>query len=671
MWPILAIDLSATLGISRAWSLVLAVLVGLPVGVSLALRLSKKDRATAVTVGVMGGSVAMAVAGLAGSLWELVAGAVLAGVSLGVAATTHLPLLADLHPARRRSWAFGQYGAVSMAAAAGGVVPLGLAAGSEGLTWRGALLICAGVTVLVAGLTRMVHDTGRGDIDVARMAKRLRGQAGSEGLETRSEPVSKASLSHREQIRRVLAIPSGRPLLNLSGVCGVVYVAMPTYLVALVEQRFAVTPERASLLVAVTFLVGAVAAQVLTSWLLWGGGRTLGATMRIAAGAAGVSALALFLTGASPALLISVLLLSVAAAGTVLALASGAAVLLTVTPDEARGLVSALLVSSALVGGVLERELMDSVAARFGVGWALFVVGAAIIAVADWTRRAASTVDQDLDTVMGQIIEQVDVEIARSHGLTVPLLACRNLDFSYGQLQVLFDVTLSVREGEMVALLGTNGAGKSTLLKAISGIGFPLRGSIIYGGSDITYVPADRRVRLGISQLPGGRAVFGPLSVLDNLRVFGYSRGRSHREIEAGIEASFDAFPQLAARRHMLASTLSGGQQQMLALTRALLLRPRLLLIDELSLGLAPIVVGQLLEMVRRINAEGTSIVLVEQSVNIALSLVDHAYFMERGSIRFDGSAQELLSRGDLIRSVFLEGALAYQTDPTSELDGP
>src|SRR5207302_426207 len=143
----------------------------------------------------------------------------------------------------------------------------------------------------------------------------------------------------------------------------------------------------------------------------------------------------------------------------------------------------------------------------------------------------------------------------------------------------------------------------------------------------------------------------------ENMRVFGYTLGRNRRAVDESIEMCFEAFPRLKERRTSLASTLSGGEQQMLGLCKALILQPKVLLIDELSLGLAPVIVTQLLEMVRRINAGGTAVVLVEQSVNIALSLVRHAYFMEKGEIRFDGPARDLLQRGDLLRAVFLEGA--------------
>jgi ABC-type branched-subunit amino acid transport system ATPase component len=149
------------------------------------------------------------------------------------------------------------------------------------------------------------------------------------------------------------------------------------------------------------------------------------------------------------------------------------------------------------------------------------------------------------------------------------------------------------------------------------------------------------------------------MDVVENLRVFGYSMGRNRSGIEEAIERSFAAFPRLAERKKQRASTLSGGEQQMLGLAKALMLKPRLLLVDELSLGLAPVIVGQLFDMVREINRDGTAVVLVEQSVNIALNLVEHAYFMEKGQIRFDGSSRELLRRDDLLRAVFLEGASA------------
>jgi ABC-type branched-subunit amino acid transport system ATPase component len=185
----------------------------------------------------------------------------------------------------------------------------------------------------------------------------------------------------------------------------------------------------------------------------------------------------------------------------------------------------------------------------------------------------------------------------------------------------------------------------------------PQRGAVHLDGRDITFATATDRVQRGISQVPGGKAVFGPMSVVENLRVYGYALGSDRAAVDRGIDTAFEVFPRLNERRNQTAQTLSGGEQQMLALSKALILEPRLLLIDELSLGLAPVIVSQLLDMVRTINERGTAVVLVEQSVNVALSLAQHAYYMEKGEIRFDGPTAELLERPDVLRSVYLKGA--------------
>jgi ABC-type branched-subunit amino acid transport system ATPase component len=238
-----------------------------------------------------------------------------------------------------------------------------------------------------------------------------------------------------------------------------------------------------------------------------------------------------------------------------------------------------------------------------------------------------------------------------------PALEIRGVDFSYGQVQVLFGIDLTVGAGEAVALLGTNGAGKSTLLKAVCGLVQPSAGTVSCFGEDITRWSTDKRVSAGLVQVPGGRATFPSLTVEENLRAGAWTFRRKRALVAERLDAMLDLFPELGERLTAVAGTLSGGQQQMLALGRALMLEPRALLIDELSLGLAPVVVERLLETVRRLNAAGTTVVLVEQSVNIALSLATTAYFLERGTVRFGGPAAELAERDDLVRSVFLEGA--------------
>ena len=251
-----------------------------------------------------------------------------------------------------------------------------------------------------------------------------------------------------------------------------------------------------------------------------------------------------------------------------------------------------------------------------------------------------------------------------------PLLSTKAIDVAYGPVQVLFKVDFDVQQGEMVALLGTNGAGKSTLLKAVCGLMKPRKGSIQFAGHDVTGRSADKVARAGISLMPGGKGVFPTLTVAENLRLAGWLIRRESKRLAEARQQVEELFPILRERSGQLAGDLSGGEQQMLALGMALTTKPQLLLIDELSLGLAPTVVGQLLEVVREIHQRGTTVVIVEQSVNVALELAERAVFMEKGEVRFEGRALELLERPDILRSVFIAGA-AGVTGGDEKADAP
>ncbi|MGI8493380.1 MAG: ATP-binding cassette domain-containing protein [Acidimicrobiales bacterium] len=238
-----------------------------------------------------------------------------------------------------------------------------------------------------------------------------------------------------------------------------------------------------------------------------------------------------------------------------------------------------------------------------------------------------------------------------------PLLACEGIDMAYGPVQILFGVDFNVAAGEIVALLGTNGAGKSTLLKGICGLVRPKRGTVIFKGEDVTALPADVTTRRGISLMPGGKGVFPTLSVAENLRMAAWLIRNDTARVDAAREEVFELFPVLKQRRGQMAGNLSGGEQQMLALGGALMTKPELLMIDELSLGLAPTIVAQLLEVVQEVHRRGSTIVIVEQSINVALNLAERAVFMEKGEVRFEGPAAELLERPDILRAVFIAGA--------------
>jgi branched-chain amino acid transport system ATP-binding protein len=235
------------------------------------------------------------------------------------------------------------------------------------------------------------------------------------------------------------------------------------------------------------------------------------------------------------------------------------------------------------------------------------------------------------------------------------LLVLRNVDVHYDSVQVLFDVSLDVDQGEIIALLGTNGAGKSTVLRAISGTQEASGGAIVFDGKDTTHVPPHEIAAHGIAQTPGGRGIFPSLTVHENLQLAGWLYGDDAKH-EAEITQVFEYFPILKEKLTQPAGSMSGGEQQMLTLAQAFLSRPKLLMIDELSLGLAPAIVEQLLGIVTAIHERGTTIILVEQSVNVALSVAHRAVFMEKGEIRFDGPTEELLDRPDIMRAVFLKG---------------
>ncbi len=221
------------------------------------------------------------------------------------------------------------------------------------------------------------------------------------------------------------------------------------------------------------------------------------------------------------------------------------------------------------------------------------------------------------------------------------LLEVRDLNVYYGAIHALQGIAFTVNEGEIVTLIGANGAGKSTTLRTISGLLRPRRGSIIFRGQDITMTPAEQIVKLGIGQVPEGRKIFAPLTVRENLEMGAYTRANA-AEIQQSMDRVFASFPRLRERLNQLGGTLSGGEQQMLATARGLMSRPTLLLLDEPSMGLSPIMVEEIFRIIQEINSQGTSILLVEQNALMALQVAHRAYVLETGRIVLEGTAKEL-----------------------------
>ena len=313
-----------------------------------------------------------------------------------------------------------------------------------------------------------------------------------------------------------------------------------------------------------------------------------------------------------------------------------------------------------LVGGVWGLWLLPGVAAvsdNVGIRWGLGALGPYWIVGGAVLMTAARFVADDTAHALRVLSTAAEMRRRALTGDQRILLSCQGVDVRYGQVQVLFGVDFEVEEGEIVALLGTNGAGKSTLLNAISGVVFPSAGAILFDGTDITLTDANTTVAAGVVYVPGGKGVFPTLTVEDNLRLAGWLFKDDPDHVRHATEQVLEYFPVLRDRWHEKAGNLSGGEQQMLTLGQAFIAKPKLLMIDELSLGLAPVVVEQLLDIVRAIHSQGTTIVLVEQSVNVAMTIARRAVFMEKGEVRFNGPTAELLDKPELLRAVFLQGA--------------
>jgi ABC-type branched-subunit amino acid transport system ATPase component/sugar phosphate permease len=337
-------------------------------------------------------------------------------------------------------------------------------------------------------------------------------------------------------------------------------------------------------------------------------------------------------------------------------------------PPEMRAICFGMFGVFALVfGGFAGGILLGAISSVAGVTTALVLIGPVCALGGLLLLLGSRHVRRDITLVIEDVLERYAEGRRRQAGGAIPALQIHNLDFFYGPNQILFDINLEVPEGAVVALLGTNGAGKSTLLRTIAGLEHPHRGVIRLFGTNCTFLEPEQIIGQDTALLVGGKMTFPGLTVRDNLRIGEHSFRRDTARAHAALDEAIDLFPELRERLDHHAGTLSGGEQQMLALARVMMTRPRLLMIDELALGLAPMTVDRLMDIVRRVNATGTTVILVEQSINRAMHLADHAFFLERGTIRFDGPTAELLERDDLLRPVFL---VASPVDDAEAPDG-
>ncbi|MCW2584596.1 MAG: ABC-type branched-chain amino acid transport system, ATPase component [Frankiales bacterium] len=612
---------------------VLVLLVAPLIAIPVSLYADRRARMPIVLLAACAWGLFSLGSGLAPYLWLFVLARVGSSFGRTVSYPVQLSLLADFYPPQVRTKALGLHALANNAGAIFGAL---LGAGvAELFGWRAAFFVVAVPTVLAIGWSRRVPEPPRGTFEAVQSA---------------------TALPLREVAPKLWAIRS----LRYQWIAGIYFVGavigttivLPFYF----DAQFGVGTFGVGLIGAVAG-VGAAVATFFGSKLaqdrlnlsastgvLWLSRVTLAVTVLIV------------LFALSPSVWVAVPLLFVIVSLFGLVAPLIAAVGTLVSPPELRASAYAFGQVIGLVGALFAVTI-SLIADAAGERWALAFAAAVFLRGVFHIRTVGTLIDSDVDRLRSEHVGQERRTDADGRPL---LLETQGLTVSYGPVRVLFGVDLEVRQGEIVALLGTNGAGKSTVLNAVSGLLSPDGGNVWFDGEPITGESAERVAARGLVQAPGGRGIFPGMTVQDNLRLGAFLLRGDKAVSAARIEAALDLFPALRPMLGRTAGDLSGGQRQMLVLAQAMLLKPRLLLIDELSLGLAPIVVQELLAAVRRLNAEGVTIVLVEQSVNVALTLADRAYFLEKGTVRFEGPTSDLLGRDDLLRSVFFGGATQH-----------
>jgi ABC-type branched-subunit amino acid transport system ATPase component/sugar phosphate permease len=661
---ILGPDIQRTFGLNDAGLGAVAFVSSasfLGLGIPLALWGDRGQRRQAAAFALLIWALAVPLLALAPNVWAFTALLVVSGLGRAAPNSVHLSYLADAYPieARARVMAFHRAHEPMARTLGAGIVGAvaAIAGGAEG--WRWAMVVgLLGFPVAYA-LTR-VPEPAKGEREQAHV---LDGAGLADAPSRDNSPPPRVLLG--TAVQRLLRIRTLYFQFVAIAVLGFAAVGIPLFGSLYLDQEWGLDIGARA---AVSVLVGGAAFLGLPVAGLVGDRlfrRSPELPLLLAAGS-----LAAF--GVIYAAALHLPSLWMVIAGFVLAEACLAPLATAMTqtvaacaPPALRSLAFALFgIYSLVFGGFAGGVILGAISDARGPQFALTLMGPVTIIGGALLALGSRHVKGDITRTVEEILEAHQEEQRQRAGGRQHALQVHHLDVAYGTQQVLFDVSVNVDEGEVFALLGTNGAGKSTLLRAVAGLQHPSRGTIRIFGANTTYLEAEQLVGIGVTMLPGGKVTFGSLTVDENLRAGSFSYRREPR-LAAAIDEVYTTFPALAGRRDQPAGTLSGGEQQMLALGRALVHRPRLLLVDELTLGLAPMIVEQLLGIVRAINARGTTIVLVEQSVNLALTLADRAVFLERGEVRFDGSTAELLRRNDLLRPVFLAQENGAKHGPT------
>jgi len=550
-------------------------------------------------------------------------------------------LLADYYPPEVRGKAWGLYGSLnrfgrmSAILVAGGLVTL--------LGWRTPTLMF-GVPLVIGGVLALflLKEPVRGYMERKALG------ADEEVALVEDEPQS-----FGEAWRTIWAVRTMRRVFIASSIAGGA-VAYPLLFAFYLNEKYSLNAWERSLVglpAVIAGLVGGIYGGALIDRFTR---RNPGKVLGIFAGFVVVQALGIGFIAFHPPLILLMVANAIFGFGFALTGPARGVIFSQVVPPTVRTQGLQMIGLAELPGLIIFTFMLETIFALYGYKAAFFFDIPFLIVGAILYATAGGFFDLDARSAFAASLAADEWRKAKESGRG-KLLTCRDVDVAYDGVQVLFNVDFDVEEGEIIALLGTNGAGKSTLLRAISGTQEASAGAIVFDGRDITHMPPHEISQRGVIHMPGGRGTFPGLTVRDNLMLANWMND-DPEEVKKNLAEVFEIFPALKNRVDVQASLLSGGEQQQLSLAQAFLSKPRLLLIDELSLGLSPAVVGQLLEIVREIHRRGVTIVVVEQSVNVALTIAQKAVFMEKGEVKFFGKTEDLLARPDILRAVYVKG---------------
>ncbi|MEX2658964.1 MAG: MFS transporter [Acidimicrobiales bacterium] len=623
---------------------ILTLLAALPLGV-LADRVNRVK--VSIAAAVLWG-VASVLTGVVGAIFLLYLVRLGSGLGRIINEVVHPSLLADYYEPKAHPRVFGVHRlANSLGALAGPIA--GLVAGA--LNYRAAFFLLAIPTVisLLFG--------------VSRLREPKRGASIDPGL---AEAVDDEAVGFAESRRQIFAVPTMKRFYIGAFFFGLGTFQLGTLLSLYFDREYAFGPEARGFVQAL-YGAGTVAGLLIGSRLASQASLTsrIDRLPLVVGGAFAPFAAGMVLLSVAPFVGIALLATFVLSAGVGMYQPAYYSVVGSVAPPKVRSQAYAYAILVYGLGGLTYLVVFGIFGGEESANYrGLALTLGLVTSIAGFVAASARTsVEKDYEQAALSMAAGAALRDALAAGGTDrPLLICKDVDVKYDTVQILFGVDVEVKENEIVALLGTNGAGKSTLLKAISGLVDPVGGAIFFDGRDITHADAVQTARAGIVQVPGGKAVFPTLTVEEHFKAGTWLfANEDPAVVRARVDEVLERFPRLQERWDQLAGNLSGGEQQQLALGMAFVAKPKLLIIDELSLGLAPTIVELLLKMVRAIHAQGCTIILVEQSVNVALTIASRAYFLEKGEVRFSGPTAELLKRGDILRSVFLEGAGSVQ----------